>query len=157
MGKIMKTNDLLNVQKSALYLSAIIAPISLPILFFLANYLFSGSTDRSIYVKELINETSFVILPLSYIFSLPLGLAIGFLLYRLNKFSVRHIMLFFALSGSIFGIVFPLMAFDNNSNNSSIISSLIYGTLFGMAGLVVSTTFCVLNRLLDRLIHSRPD
>ncbi len=86
--------------------AGVLAPASLPLIYFLAMYTFSGYPESGHgHLLKLAEESVFGILPMSYLLSIGLGIPIVWILQKKKKLMLPHIKLAVCIAGAIAGFM----------------------------------------------------
>jgi hypothetical protein len=127
--------------KIARFLSAaLLAPLSVPALFFLANYFFSGYAGECCgHLEKLLWLTATFYTFMSYAFSFLLGAPIIFVVRRRYQETLKIYLVISALAGATAGCLFFFTTagpFDAGV--------VLFGVAGAVSGAVVSASFCLI-------------
>lgn len=124
------------------WIAALCAPVTLPVVYFLSMYFFSGYLDGSeAHLSKLIKEALVGILPISYLASFVLGIPIVYALSRMSKLSVLGCAIFACLAGTLVGGLITFIYTGPTGYSSPLSARFAVALMGGGAGLVVSLVF----------------
>jgi len=128
-------------------ISALIAPIIIPVLFFSGRMIFFDRSD-SRYLSKTIFETLIGILPFSYLFSFVVGIPVLLILSKINKLNAIALVLSGAMGGALVMIAISICTSGFERFNERGFSV----ALSALAGLIVSSLFCALAKIPVRAV-----
>jgi hypothetical protein len=121
--------------------AAIIAPATLPTLFFVGKMI-SFDASNTNYFRNTTFETIAAILPFSYLFSLTFGIPILFALSKAGRLTILPTVFF----GSLGGLLSVVLIFTFTNNLSGLANSSFLLAIAATAGAIVAATFSVLTQ-----------
>ena len=135
--------------KKRYLLAALIAPIIIPTLFFIATVIFSGYLDAGEgHLIKLVQATVGAILPLSYMASIALGAPILCVLSKLKRVSILTVIPSSVIVAFSLGFIWTQIIQDPDGHHGlPIEQAFALSLLSGLAGLLVSLMYCLIARI----------
>jgi hypothetical protein len=129
-----------------LFSAAVLSPLCVPLLFFLAGTLYSGYTNGCCgHTEKIISDTASVGL-LSYIFSFLLGSPIVLVIrWRSRHETMKSYVAISAIFGAVFGYFFLAVSVGPSKLSSYYdLGAVIFGFAGAGCGAIVATAFCLI-------------
>jgi hypothetical protein len=131
------------------FLAAALSPIVPPFLYFVGMAFVSGYTQQGPGHMEKLVQLVLGFGVLSYTASLVFGALTILTLYKLKRLTVLNVLLWSFACGFLAGLAFDILIYWPRMHEI-MITALVFGALGGIAGLMVSGSFCIIAGLFSK-------